>query len=84
MQQLGRDGGEAEAKDGRCHDARNDRAPALLRRQAGGGKADDHGIVAGEHQVDGDDLEQCGERLGGDWIGHSRIGGQECVSDKIK
>ncbi len=40
---------------------------ALLRwrcRQTVGGEADDHGIVAGEQQIDGDDLDENDERPG--------------------
>ena len=35
-------------------------------RQAGGGETDDDGVVAGQHQVDHDDLEQRGQSFGGE------------------
>ena len=49
---------EDDAQDRGGDDADQDRLVALLLRQAGRGKADDDGIVAGQHQVDHDDLEE--------------------------
>ncbi len=34
--------------------------------QAGRGKADDDGVVAGKHEIDGDDLEQGRQACGGE------------------
>ena len=41
---------------------------ALFDRQAGGGEADDDGIVAGKHKVDGDDLEKGRQARGAETI----------------
>ena len=70
LQELGRDAGEDDAQGCGGDDADDDGAAALLGRQAGGGKADDDGVVAGEHEVDQDDLEQRGQRVGGDEFSH--------------
>ncbi len=68
-QQLDGDAGERDAQHRGGDDADQDGAPALLRRQAGGGEPDDDGIVAGQHQVDHDDLEEGGDRGLGEQIG---------------
>ena len=47
---------EDDAQDRRGDDADQDGLVALLLRQAGRGKADDDGVVAGQDQVDHDDL----------------------------
>ena len=52
---------EADAHRRRGDDADHDHAPPPLRRQAGRGQADDHRVVAGQHQVDHDDLEEGGD-----------------------
>ncbi|MGY4470624.1 hypothetical protein ACVWWK_006333 [Bradyrhizobium sp. LB9.1b] len=70
MQKLGRDAGKDDAQGGGGDDADDNGAPALLGRQAGCGKADDDGVVAGEHEVDQDDLKQRGQRFGGDEFSH--------------
>ena len=70
LQQLGRDAGEDDAQASGGDDADDDGAPALLGRQARRGKADDDGVVAGQHEVDQDDLEQRGQRVGGDEFNH--------------
>ncbi|MCS3725163.1 hypothetical protein FHR88_000188 [Bradyrhizobium betae] len=70
LQKLGRDAGKDDAQGGCCNDADDDGAAALLGRQARGSKADDHGVVAGQHEIDQDDLEQRGQRVGGDEFKH--------------
>ena len=49
-----------------ANDADQDRLLALTLGQPGGGKPDDDRIVAGEHQVDHDDLEKRCQVLRGD------------------
>ena len=56
--------GEQNAQHGGGDNADQNGAGALRGRQAGGGKPDDNGIVAGQHQVDHDDLAEGGERVG--------------------
>ena len=58
LQELQRDGGEADAQHGRGDDADQDRLAALLDGQAGGGEPDDDGVVPGKHEIDSDNLEQ--------------------------
>ena len=58
LQQLDRDGCEADAQDRGGHDADQDRLLALTLGEPGGGKPDDDRIVAGQHQVNHDDLEK--------------------------
>ena len=60
-EQLGGDQREADAHDHRGGQAPEDRLLALLRRQAAGRQADGDGVVAGQHQVDHQDLEEGGE-----------------------
>ena len=43
-------------------DADQDGALTPLGRQAGGGQPDDDRVVAGQHQVDHDDLQEGGDR----------------------
>ena len=64
LQQLDRDAGEPDAHHGRRGDAPEDHLGALVLRQAGGGQADHDGVVAGQHQVDHDDLEQRSQSFG--------------------
>lgn len=66
LQKLGGGGGKADAQDGGGDDAKQDRLGALILGQAGRGKADDDGVVAGQNQVDHDDLEQRRHRFGGE------------------
>ena len=70
--QLRRHQREHDAQAGRRGDADQDCLGALMGGQAGGGKADDDGIVAGQHQVDHDDLEESGENLWSDKIEQGR------------
>ncbi len=58
LQQLRRHQREHDAQAGRRGDADQDCLRALMGGQAGGGKADDDGIVAGQHQVDHQHLEE--------------------------
>ena len=58
LEQLRGDGGEADAHRRGGADPDQDRLGALVFRQAGGGKADDDGIVAGQHQIDEDDFDE--------------------------
>ena len=60
-QQLDRNRSEGQTQHRRHDDADQDGARPAFGRQAGGGKTDDDRIVAGQHQVDHDDLEQCGD-----------------------
>ena len=61
-QQLDGDAREQDAHHGRGDDADQDRARAPLFGQPGRRQPDDHRIVAGQHQVDHDDLEEGGDR----------------------
>ena len=72
LQQLGRDAGKDDAQCGGGDDADDDGAPALLGRKTRGGEPNDDSIVAGEHEVDQDDLKQRAQRLSGDEFGHDR------------
>ena len=72
LQELGRDAGKDDAQRGRGHDADDDGAAALIGRQARSREPDDDGVVAGEHEVDQDDLEQRGQRVGRDEFNHVR------------
>ena len=58
LQQLGGDDGEQDAQARRGQDAQHEHPGALAFGQAGGDKADDDGVVAGQHQVDQDDLDE--------------------------
>ena len=66
LHQLGDDQREGDAQHQRREDADQDDLPALLGGQAGGERTDDDRIVAGEHEVDHQHLEEGGEgrRLG--------------------
>lgn len=57
-QQIDCDAGKENTQNGRGQNADNDRLAALRGLEAGSGKADNHGIVAGENEVDSDDLQQ--------------------------
>ena len=72
LQQLSRNTGEDDAQASGGNDTDDDSAPALLGGQARRGKADDDGVVAGQHEVDQDDLEQRGQRVGGHEFSHDR------------
>ena len=72
LQQLDRDAGKADAHHGRRGDAPEDHLGALVLRQTGGGEPDDDGVVAGQHQVDHDDLEQRGKSFGREVCTHVR------------
>ena len=52
---------KARRKPPRHDDTDQDDARPAFGRQAGRGETDDDRIVAGQHQVDHDDLEQCGD-----------------------
>jgi hypothetical protein len=58
LQQLNRDGSEADAQDRGGQYADQNRFFSLTLGQSGGCKADDDRIVAGEHQIDHHDLEK--------------------------
>jgi hypothetical protein len=64
--------GEYDSKDRRSKNTEYDRAPALIRRQAGDGKANDDSIVSSQYQVDHDDLDQCRDSFAGNQVGHYR------------
>ena len=66
LQQLHRDGGEADPQHRSSHDPDQDSLPALTLGEPGGCKPDDDRIVAGEHQVNHDDLEKRCQVLRGD------------------
>ena len=61
-QQFDRDRGERDAQQRRRPDADQNGALAPLGRQAGGGEPDDDRVVARQHQVDHDDLQEGGDR----------------------
>lgn len=63
-QEFGRDQGEADAHHRGGADADDDRLPAQVGRQAGGGHADDDGVVSGQDQVDHNDLQEGREESG--------------------
>ncbi len=56
--------GEGDPEQRRRTDADDDRLAAHRMRQAGRGETDDHRVVAGQHQIDHDHLEQRAERSG--------------------
>ena len=66
-----RDGGEEDAQHGRRGDTDEDRLGSLLRREPGGGEPDDDGVVAGQNEIDQDDLQKRRQRVGGDEIEHA-------------
>src|ERR1700740_2750580 len=70
LQQLCCHAGAYDAKRGRGKNAEYNCTFSLLAGQAGGGKADDEGVVSGQHQVDRDDLNQGRDGSAGDEIGH--------------
>jgi hypothetical protein len=65
------DAGEANAHQRGGGDAPEDHLEALVLRKSGGGEPDDDRVVACEHQVDHDDLEQGGQGFAGEVSGHS-------------
>ena len=71
LQELGGGGGKTDAQHRRGDDAHEDRLGALFFRQAGCGQADHDGIVARQHQVDHDDLEQGCQRFRGKKFCHT-------------
>jgi hypothetical protein len=70
LEQLRGDARKRDAKSRRGENAHEDRAPSLLRRKSGRREANDDGIVAGQHQVDHDDLEQGGEGFAANDVAH--------------
>jgi hypothetical protein len=63
-EKLDRDQRETDAQHGGGDDADQNGLGALVGRQARRGEADDDSIVAGEHQIDGDHLQEGGKALG--------------------
>jgi hypothetical protein len=59
-EKLGRKQREDDAEPGRGGDAKDDRLAAKVVGESRGGHADDHRIVAGEHEVNDDDGEEGG------------------------
>ena len=80
-----RDAGEEDAQHRRCDDADEDRLVALLARQPRRRQADHDGVVAGEHEVDEDDLKERAHGLARQELAHAaplaRVerGGGRCV-----
>ena len=66
LKQLGNDEREGDPQHERGEDADQDDLLALLRRKPRGERADDDRIVAGEDDVDQQDLDEGGERAGAD------------------
>jgi hypothetical protein len=64
LQQLGDDQGEENTEHQSCDYADDDHHPSLMRREAGSERSDHDRIVAGQHQVDHQHLEESGERRG--------------------
>jgi len=58
LKELRRHGGERDTQNGGRQDADEDRLAALVARQAGGRQADDDGIVAGQNEIDDDNLQE--------------------------
>jgi hypothetical protein len=63
LQELNGDAGKGNAEGGRRANADDECLVALIGRQAGSGEAYNDGVVAGEHQVDENDLEEGAQRL---------------------
>src|SRR5215207_3341283 len=59
LQKQGDDGREDESQYDRPGGAPDDRLPALGAVEAAGGHGDDHGVVAGKDEVDGQYLDEC-------------------------
>jgi hypothetical protein len=76
-QQLHGDGGEGDAHHRRRADAPEDRLAPLLLRQPGGRHADDDGVVAGQDDVDEQDLGERDQPVGhrGRVLGKHRLAG---------
>ncbi len=72
-QQLRGDQCETDAEDRRGDDADEDGFAAEIGRQTGGGEPDDDGIVAGEHQIDHDNLKECRKSRSIKAEGHSGV-----------
>ena len=70
LKQLRGDAGEADAHQRGRADADQDGLGALLFRQAGGRQPDDDRIVAGKHEVDEDDFEECRQCVSGEEFQH--------------
>jgi hypothetical protein len=82
LQEPHDDAGQEHAHGDRAERAPQDHAPLVLARHVARGEADDHGVVACEHEVDHDDRQQGGpprvrEQVGG----HRRLRG--AVSDRV-
>ena len=63
-QQLHGNGRHSDPQAHRCDQAPENDLPAHLRRHAGGGQADHHGIVAGQHNVDHQHLRERNQAAG--------------------
>src|SRR5690606_17044960 len=62
-EELHGDGGKADAQYSRSDDANQNGLLALICREACGSQPDDDCVVAGEHEINGDDLqERCKSR----------------------
>ena len=57
-QELGGQRGEDDAQEHGAGDAPQDHLRALLLPHARGGEPDDDGVVAGQHHVDDDDVDE--------------------------
>lgn len=57
-QQIDCDAGKENTQNGCGQNADDDRLTPLRGLEAGSGKTDNHGVVAGENKVDSDDLQQ--------------------------
>jgi hypothetical protein len=73
LEELGRERREHDTQHCRGNDPDQDHPVALLRRKPGRRHADDDGVVAREHEVDHDDLQQHGQGIGRDEFTHARI-----------
>ena len=72
LEKLGGEEREDDAQDRGRDDADQDRLVALLLRQARRREADHHRIVAGQHQVDHDHLEEGRQGFGREKFSHGR------------
>jgi len=63
LQQLHGDGGERDAQQHGRADAVENHPAAALRRELRRHQADDNGVVASQHQVDDDDLNEFKQRF---------------------
>ena len=62
--ELLRDQREEDAQDGGSENADDDRLLALICRKSGRRQPDDDGVVAGENEIDGNDLKERGKARG--------------------